>query len=958
MRWHRSSCNAPDVVLRDSNKLPYCRACEHTCPTTEALLSNKDSVGGALNLPPEEIFGEMNLWWPLCVPYKRRERGGDEGHAAEAEERHPKRARTLPAKMMRTGPSQTYGLSLGPHELRLACLPAASSPDEPLHLQLERFTDDNRPEYETVSYTWGGEDDDSTPSGPVYIGPYWDVLLQTKNCCSMLQFMRPWRGIRTIWVDALCINQQDPQEREIQVSKMRQIYEHCSRVVVYLGSDLIPLNKNFPTLKPLDELSKIDSGSFKFPLGHPYQTARFTLKDLLKRRYFTRVWVIQELLRAERVLFRVGNINLHTDRAVMERMSLSQQNYWSEAPWVEHLALKEFPSDSVRDIFSLARLTVNSHASDPRDKLYGVVSLLQDEVQRQQFPPDYSISCQHFFIGFFAYWILGVGRNQVQVLRKAGLGARLADTSPCLPSWVPDCGSQEAWREVLTFPSSYTTISPPVYTIHEAICALHLARQTGGGTWSSTLTMFSYPVVDVQALHRRWLWDRDAYIEAETGALSITLTHLFALSAVPSYTTSIGDTEIFEVRSQQHIEDLQLSQSKLYLAAQTHLPRALQGDEHVFLLDLKSEENLVLGEHCLYLLLRQDRSLEPRYSGKPYYRLIASCSDLFADHFENINRPESTEGSTTKIIDQIEYLSISEILISVADHIGYIHTGIKDLQRIDEEFLDNDYRVPNTHLRQIIAKHMKDMFFMVRWQQLFPGTRTFEDMLNVFLTLYQPYYMTKQQCERTLIVDAYLSCLDTKYEPRIEHGYLELRFTADDWKQHMHNIYILPVLGPSHLPYRQVHERDPKRTADRWCLPGESLQFALLDSFYKFDWEWKYVSEPTSYQLAWQSTLHDSLYQVRKDNIDVTMCASFATGHGGIRVRAPIAQIMNFLERETDAARTSMAKMVAAYDPPLTFEALKKIVNNGPTEEQQFMGVPTLYGGVVMDGSTYRVNII
>lgn len=65
-------------------------------------------------------------------------------------------------------------------------------------MELETYRHDACPEYETTSYAWSGEDGDSTLSYPIYIGKYWDVPFQTKNCWFMLQYLRPGRGIRIV----------------------------------------------------------------------------------------------------------------------------------------------------------------------------------------------------------------------------------------------------------------------------------------------------------------------------------------------------------------------------------------------------------------------------------------------------------------------------------------------------------------------------------------------------------------------------------------------------------------------------------------------------------------------------------------------------------------------------------------------------------------------------------------
>lgn len=95
-------------------------------------------------------------------------------------------------------------------------------------------------------------------------------------------------------VDALCIDQQTYIESGEQVANLRRIYEKCSLVIVYLGADPVRPAARLRR-QPLHELEDYS----------PQQI--LTLRDLLQRKYFSRVWVIQELLLAPRVIFRIGN---------------------------------------------------------------------------------------------------------------------------------------------------------------------------------------------------------------------------------------------------------------------------------------------------------------------------------------------------------------------------------------------------------------------------------------------------------------------------------------------------------------------------------------------------------------------------------------------------------------------------------------------------------------------------
>jgi len=87
-----------------------------------------------------------------------------------------------------------------------------------------------------VSYSWGGDDGDYAKNSPVYVGPWWDVLRQTRNYWEVLR--RLWikrGGTRPVWIDTICINQADMDDRNTQVGLIHITYTRCTHVFTYLG---------------------------------------------------------------------------------------------------------------------------------------------------------------------------------------------------------------------------------------------------------------------------------------------------------------------------------------------------------------------------------------------------------------------------------------------------------------------------------------------------------------------------------------------------------------------------------------------------------------------------------------------------------------------------------------------------------------------------------------------------
>lgn len=112
--------------------------------------------------------------------------------------------------------------------IRLAILSPGAF-DDKVEFKLIQTALDNAPPYEALSYAWGeaefsesGQVDESTLS----LSP----TLETA-----LHYLRLKTEERVMWIDAICINQQDTPERSAQVSFMSEIYAHARRVVVWIG---------------------------------------------------------------------------------------------------------------------------------------------------------------------------------------------------------------------------------------------------------------------------------------------------------------------------------------------------------------------------------------------------------------------------------------------------------------------------------------------------------------------------------------------------------------------------------------------------------------------------------------------------------------------------------------------------------------------------------------------------
>lgn len=102
---------------------------------------------------------------------------------------------------------------------------------EDIQLVIECVELDNCVSYEALSYCWGDASVKTT------IRCEGGALHVTKNLKAALLYLRNRTAERLLWIDAVCINQADLQERSQQVGIMRDIYRNASGTIVWLGEE-------------------------------------------------------------------------------------------------------------------------------------------------------------------------------------------------------------------------------------------------------------------------------------------------------------------------------------------------------------------------------------------------------------------------------------------------------------------------------------------------------------------------------------------------------------------------------------------------------------------------------------------------------------------------------------------------------------------------------------------------
>ena len=156
---------------------------------------------------------------------------------------------------------------------------------------LEEVDLENNPKYEALSYTWQDPDAGASKSGQetsIQIDKS-GALIVTTNLSTILQhvleLMPDVASERRIWIDQICINQTDVEERNKQVSIMHRIYGQAHQTLIWLGGP----NRHTPVL--LDLLHRFANPPFDYG-SSPTTTVLDGLEKRLKNIFHEGEWII------------------------------------------------------------------------------------------------------------------------------------------------------------------------------------------------------------------------------------------------------------------------------------------------------------------------------------------------------------------------------------------------------------------------------------------------------------------------------------------------------------------------------------------------------------------------------------------------------------------------------------------------------------------------------------------
>ncbi|KAK3338111.1 heterokaryon incompatibility protein-domain-containing protein [Neurospora tetraspora] len=345
-----------------------------------------------------------------------------------------------------------YNVPMSRGRIRLLQLLPHENDDAAIHCQLFCTALDSkgtRP-YEALSYVWGSEDK------PCSISINGCDLAVGGNLYAALLHLRDHSIQRTIWIDAICINQGDNEEKGHQVQSMAEIYAKASRVIVWLGKEAAGSDQALEEIRIAAELStrqlvtELSTRQLVTDLSTRPLDNKAGILTLLERPWFQRIWVLQEVAAARHILIKCGSaevdgsafclgldaLNLSSElRADLRARILSVTYLIRGAIFRPKYATSQSDNFSlnIRPLGELIEMYHTREATDPRDKVYALLGMSSDNPTAAGLFANYKISWKQLFnklIHFFLSEWVSVGlSDDKEIARIEGKGCILGAVS-------------------------------------------------------------------------------------------------------------------------------------------------------------------------------------------------------------------------------------------------------------------------------------------------------------------------------------------------------------------------------------------------------------------------------------------------------------------------------------------------------------------------------------------------
>ncbi|KAG7133919.1 Heterokaryon incompatibility protein 6 like [Verticillium longisporum] len=356
------------------------------------------------------------------------------------------------------------------HMIKILVLhPHHGKPESPIECVATSVLLSESPVYEALSYVWGTQ----TTLTNVFVSGA--PVAVTQNLETALRKPRLPDRDRCLWIDQLCIDQDDPKEKAIQVRLMRTIYSKCTRCIVWLGEIPHPLSHEDAdaAIDIIRYMAAVYEAGTEEGVHYPptllakprfneaVQYLRFFTRQ--DNAWWTRVWTLQEVALPPSVDLLWGSICVSWD-VILKAKNLAVTKGLAAAfpPVDDMLPLHYFVTnvawvDGARQRLDGPFNTVHKWrwrgATDKRDKIYGLLGLIDPGILPITEACDYEVPASEVFA--VATLELVIAERSLRPM-VACSRVEAQNATPDIPRWAFDLGNvpmyNTNWGPVHCFP--------------------------------------------------------------------------------------------------------------------------------------------------------------------------------------------------------------------------------------------------------------------------------------------------------------------------------------------------------------------------------------------------------------------------------------------------------------------------------------------------------------------------
>ena len=326
----------------------------------------------------------------------------------------------------------------------------------------------NAPTFFALSYVWGT----GKPTERLDIDQ--SVLTITPSLSTLLHQLETRSDVHFIWIDQICINQQDDVEKAVQVKMMRDVYVSAHKVLVWLGPSTEGSDLAMDSIPPLGEsIAKNRFAQDPLPSCLPGRDDPFwpALEDLYKRPWYDRLWVLQEVILAKDIDVLCGNRSMPwaafasfaikmrelLPSSLINRFDVRPHDCSAKARDPGFMSIRDMDAMRSNEVMGLKTpfstyLSIGQKrkVTNPLDRVYGLLGLLASEELVRCIDNRYDWEPWQGYLHFCKIYI--ERDPELALLSMAGCVSKPKE----LPSWCPNFDSPP---NVISFYCTYSGLS-------------------------------------------------------------------------------------------------------------------------------------------------------------------------------------------------------------------------------------------------------------------------------------------------------------------------------------------------------------------------------------------------------------------------------------------------------------------------------------------------------------------